>query len=40
MVDNYNVIELLNDYVQVDDSLNDIIFELSQKDIINGVKLA
>lgn len=40
MVENYNVIELLNDYVQVDDTLNDIIFELSQKDIINGVKLA
>ena len=40
MVDNYNVIELLNDYVQVDDSINDIINEISQKDIINGVKLA
>lgn len=40
MVENYNVIELLNDYVQVDDILNDIINEISQKDVLNGVKLA
>lgn len=40
MVENYNLIELLNDYVPVDDILTDIINEISQKDIINGVRIA
>ena len=40
MVDNYNLNELLNDFREVDDILNDIINEISQKDVLNGVKLA
>lgn len=40
MVDNYNLNELLNDFREVDDIINDIINEISQKDVLNGVKLA
>jgi hypothetical protein len=40
MVENYNLIELLNEFTPVDDILNDIINEISQKDIINGVRIA
>lgn len=40
MVDNYNLNELLNDFREVDDIVKDIINEISQKDILNGVKLA
>lgn len=40
MVENYNLIELLNDYAPVDDILTDIINEISQKDIINGIRIA
>ena len=40
MVDNYNVIELLNDYAGIDDILTDIIQDIEKNDIIKAVKLA
>ena len=40
MIDNYNVIELLENFSPVDDIIIDILQELKQNDVLNGVKLA
>ena len=40
MVDNYNIIELLNDFSDVDNIVNDIINDISKNEVIAGIKLA
>lgn len=38
MIDNYNVIDLLNEYMEVE-NINDILNELSQKQVLTGEKI-
>lgn len=40
MIDNYNIIELLNDFSDVDNIVNDIINDISKNEVIAGIKLA
>ena len=39
MIDNYNVIELLEVYETIDNSLSDIIADIKNNGVINGTKL-
>lgn len=40
MIDNYNVIELLEVYETIDNSLSDIIADIKNNGIIGGTKLS
>ena len=40
MVDNYNIIELLNDFEDIDNIVTDIINDIQKNVSLNGIKLA